>query len=370
MAKSHDPASRSPGAASEARSWEARPRSLRSGSEDSHAGRAEADPLSDVLASVRLSAALFFEVRGASPWVAEVPESRFVAPILVRRAQQLISYHIVTRGTCWAHLVDGSAVRLDAGDAVLFPGGDSYVMSSQPGLRSTQTLEQRLEHFRELAARHLPVVELGDGARDDCQIVCGYLACDTRPFNPAIAALPALAHVSPPADPAEDRVRWLAEYALAESRGNGSGGRSVLLRLSELMFVEVIRRYLAALPAEQRGWLAGLRDPVVGRSLCLLHANAGEAWTLQRLAGEVGVSRSVLAERFASFVGQPPMRYLAHWRMQLAARMLAEEDAKVRVIATRVGYESEEAFSRAFKRMVGVSPSIWRRQISGNARGR
>jgi transcriptional regulator GlxA family with amidase domain len=190
-----------------------------------------------------------------------------------------------------------------------------------------------------------------------------------RPFNPVLAAMPRLVHLRPPAGTQADRLGPLVQFALSESRERAAGGQCVLLRVGELMFVEVVRRYLAALPSEQTGWLAGLRDPMVGQALTLLHGRPAEAWTLERLAREVGVSRSALADRFAHFVGQAPMQYLARWRMQLASRMLADGTAKVCSVALDVGYESEAAFSRAFKKIVGASPAVWRRRTSEAAAG-
>jgi AraC-like DNA-binding protein len=203
------------------------------------------------------------------------------------------------------------------------------------------------------------VVE-GGGGFPYTQLVCGFLGCDAHPFNPVLAALPRLVHLRRPA--ADDGLAHLIDFALAESAQTRSGGRCVLLGLSELMFVEVVRRYLATLPAEQAGWLAGLRDPVVGRALALLHGQPAAAWTLERLARETGTSRSTLADRFAHFVGHPAMQYLARWRMQLAAALLAEGAAKVCAVALDVGYDSEAAFSRAFKRIVGMPPADWRRR--------
>ncbi len=142
----------------------------------------------------------------------------------------------------------------------------------------------------------------------------------------------------------------------------------MLTRLAELMFVEVVRRYLEALPTGQKGWLAGLRDEVVGRGLGLLHGDPAHPWTLDELADGVAMSRSAFADRFTGLVGQPPMQYLAQWRMQLAAGRLASGTAKVAAVAEEVGYDSEPAFSRAFKRLMGVSPAAWRRaRVDGAA---
>jgi AraC-like DNA-binding protein len=196
-------------------------------------------------------------------------------------------------------------------------------------------------------------------------VVCGFLGCDATPFNPVLAMLPEVVHVPLPQAGA-DRLTALVELAVGEARDRRAGGRSVLLRIGELMFVEVVRRYLSSVRAEERGWLAGLRDPVVGRALALLHETPARSWTLDDLAREAGASRSVLTERFTHLVGRPPMHYLAAWRIQLASRRLSDGAAKISTVAGEVGYESEAAFSRAFKRLTGVAPAAWRSRQSAS----
>ena len=194
------------------------------------------------------------------------------------------------------------------------------------------------------------------------RVVCGFLGCDIRPFNPVLEALPRMLHLRRRKGARSgDRLSQLIDFALAESRERQSGTRCVLLRLSELLFVEVVRRYLDSIASGQTGWLAGLRDPIAGHALALLHSRPEDPWSLERLAREIGVSRSLLAERFSELMGQPPMRYLTRWRIQLACRKLSDENAKVSTVAFDVGYHSEAAFSRAFKALVGVSPAGWRR---------
>jgi transcriptional regulator GlxA family with amidase domain len=195
--------------------------------------------------------------------------------------------------------------------------------------------------------------------------VCGYLACDAGPFNPLLDNLP---RVIKTRDQQESDTGWLGQFirfAMIESADKRAGGESVLARLSELMFIEVVRRHLQALPPEQAGWLAGLRDPFVGKALALMHAGPARNWTIEELAKNAGLSRSVLAERFTSLVGMPPMQYLAKWRMQIASGLLSDGSANLATVANEIGYESEAAFSRAFKKMVGTPPSVWRRRVRG-----
>jgi AraC-like DNA-binding protein len=221
--------------------------------------------------------------------------------------------------------------------------------------------------MRGMKTGQLPfTVAFGGGGDERFGAICGFLGCDLRPFNPLLATLPRLLHIRGAVRGQDDRLSRLMELTLTEARDDNPGAESVRLRLSELMFVEVIRRHVAALPPEQAGWLAGLRDEFVGRALGLLHERAAHGWTLDELASAVGLSRSAFAERFTRLVGEPPMQYLTRWRMQLAARLLSEGAAKVAAIALEVGYDSEAAFSRAFKKTAGVSPAAWRqRRLEG-----
>ena len=321
------------------------------------------DPLSDVLRAVRLTGAVFFRVDATSPWVVEMPAGAALAPVTLPRAQHVISYHVVTRGACSGGLLTGGeAVRLQEGDVLVFPHGDPYVMSIAPGMRGGPGPADVLAFMHAMATGRLAfAVAEGGGGPQELGLVCGFLGCDVHPFNPLLAALPRLVHVRD-AFAAGDPLGRLIEFAVAESQEPRAGGECVRLRLSELMFVEVVRRYLAGLPAEQTGWLAGVRDRVVGRALALLHERPAEAWTLDRLARDVGLSRSALAERFTHFVGEPPVQYLTRWRMQVAARLLADGHAKVATVALKVGYDSEAAFSRAFKKAAGEPPAAWRRR--------
>jgi AraC-like DNA-binding protein len=257
------------------------------------------------------------------------------------------------------------AVRLRAGDVLVLPHGNAYAMSTAPGSHGGPDPEEVLTFMRQMVAGQLPftVREGGEGP-ERLRLVCGFLGCDVRPFNPLLATLSRLLHLRRDSRSSGDPLEQLIDITVAESRERRPGGECVRLRLSELMFVEVVREHLAMLPAEQTGWLAGLRDPLVGRALALLHERATHPWTLARLAREVGSSRSTLADRFAQLVGRPPMRYLAHWRMQLAARLLADGTAKISAIASDVGYDSEAAFSRAFKKIVGMAPATWRQGLT------
>jgi AraC-like DNA-binding protein len=323
--------------------------------------RGGADPLSDVLRCVRLTGASFFVIDASSPWREALPETSEFGSALLPGARRIISYHVVTTGPCWARLRGGAEARLESGDVLVVPHGHAYALASAPGMPGEYPVEPALEFFEAMRRGDLPfVIEEGGGQPGGVRVICGFLGCDEAAFNPVLSALPPMMVVRKPRG--SDRLDALIEFTLAEAEEPRAGGHCVLLRLSELLFVEVVRRHLVAVTAAETGWLAGLRDPTVGQALRLLHRRPDAPWTLESLAREVGVSRSVLAERFPRFVGQPPMRYLAQWRLQLAAHRLTSGDAKVLAIADGAGYESEASFSRAFKRALGVSPSQWRRR--------
>lgn len=320
------------------------------------------DVLSDMLHTVRLTGAMLFLAETSTPWMAWAPPAESFMPVVLPAAQHLISLHIVAHGGCWAGLMGAPPERLETGDVLVIPHGDAYFLADPPEAEPIYGHEEAVSFFRDMAAGKLPpTVFQGSGGPGKAQIICGFLGCDLRPFNPMLSALPRVFRVRP-ATAATDGMPHLVEFALRELRENRSGGQVVKLRMAELLFVDVMRRYLEALPYGQTGWLAGLRDPLVARAMALLHNAPAHSWTLDALAERVATSRSVLAERFVQLIGQPPIQYLRELRMQRACRLLAEDGAKVVSVAVAVGFESEAAFSRAFKKSVGLSPDSWRRQ--------
>ncbi len=320
-----------------------------------------ADALSDVLRTVRLTGAIFFDVAAKAPWVAEQPPREMILPKILPGAEHLIAYHVVTEGRCFANIVGGEPIAVEAGEVIVFTNGDPHVMSSSPGMRADPVAPDALDA---VTASQLPFfMNYGGDGPTSAKLVCGFLACDAQPFNPLLDNLPPVIKVG---NPQGSDARWLGQFirlATIESADKRAGGESVLAKLSELMFIEVVRRHLEALPPEQTGWLAGLRDPFVGKALSLMHGGPARNWTIEELAKDVGLSRSVLAERFADLVGMPPMHYLAKWRMQIASGILSGGNANIATVAAEIGYGSEAAFSRAFKKMVGVTPSAWRRRL-------
>jgi AraC-like DNA-binding protein len=332
-----------------------------------------ADTLSDVLRSVRFRGALFYYIEGASPWVAEAPPACEIIPAILPGVEHMIEFHGIVEGSCWAAIAGESPIRLHEGDVILFPQGDPHVMSSAPGLRAPAVDKSfyfsprppQLPYALSMKDAEITTARLDGGGRDRATIVCGFLGLDARPFNPLLAALPRVLRVPGRTLGANSWVTTFLRVVVAESNQRRPGGEAVLERMSEMLFVEVVRRHIDALPPEETGWLAGMRDPAVGRVLGLLHERPAEPWTLERLSEEAGLSRSSLHERFVHFIGQPPMHYLTRWRMQVASGLLRDTGAKLVEVSLAVGYESEAAFSRAFKREVGASPGAWRREKRG-----
>lgn len=325
-----------------------------------------ADPLADVLASVRLTGAVFFRVECAPPWAAENLPADVIAREVMPGVDHVIEFHAVTRGRCLGGILGEPPAPLAAGDVICFPQGDPHVLSSAPGLRAGPAPTT----FDALRGQPMPFhVKYGQGTTE-VELVCGFIGCDARPFNPLLAALPRVLRASDRDGPRRGRLSSFLAVAEAESRAPGPGAAGVLSRLSELLFVEMVRRHVEGLAPARTGWLAGLADAHVGRALAALHARPAAPWTLSALAREAGLARSSLAQRFAGLIGEPPMSYLTRWRMQLAAGLLARSHEVVGNIALQVGYESEAAFNRAFKKLVGAPPASWRRRrlVAGTGR--
>lgn len=319
------------------------------------------DALSDVLKTVRLTGATYFDVVAQSPWSVHSPAHDLILPRVLPGADHLIAYHVVTAGRCYATLLGGETIPLEAGEVVVFSNADPHIMSSHAGMRA----EPPTADFFDMAdAGRLPFrVNLMSEGGASAKLVCGYLACDSRPFNPLLEALPPMLKAG---DPRSNDTGWLGQFihlAVAEVAEKRAGSESVLTKLSELMFIDVVRRYIETLPPQKTGWLAGLRDPSVSKALALIHARPSFSWTIEGLARQCGASRSVFAERFVQLLGVPPMHYLARWRMQVASEMLNRGNLNMAAIASEIGYESEAAFSRSFKRTMGVTPSAWRQGI-------
>lgn len=322
------------------------------------------DVFSDILNGVKLSGAVFFNAELSAPWGVETPESRYLSSLLAPGAPHLVIYHFVLDGGAYAHS-GGHTVALEPGDVVVFPHGDAHVLTSEPagGTKDETGVVQR-----KVESRDLTMLQAGGGG---CRtrLVCGYMGCDPQLSRPVLSGLPPILKVNVRSGPAAQWLESSILHLVEEASSGRVGSEAMLAKLSEALFVDILRRYIASLPEEETGWLSGARDPVVGRSLGLMHRRAEHPWTLVDLAREVGVSRSALVERFTRYLSEPPMTYLTRLRLQLAARSLERTSKGVAEIASAVGYESEAAFNRAFKREYGLPPARYRRERRDAASG-
>lgn len=338
------------------------------------------DVLSDTLRMVRLAGALFFTARFSAPWCVQSPSSDGFARLLNWHADCITVFHIIVSGRCWVSFDDQPMFPVGTGDVVIFPHADRHVMCSHPDARTLADITLQLLHYIPSVAPRESVPQLTYGSDGEViRSVCGYLHCDQR-FNPLIGSLPKFLLVRTDVDAAADQVLevippwcivrtdtgdWLdttLRYTIEEASGDRPGSFAMLPRLTELLFVEILRRYMQQLPAEYTGWLAAVRDPIVGCTLRLMHTYPERPWSVEELAQAAAVSRSALAQRFTTLIGEPPMQYLQGWRMQLAQYLLGQTNMSITDIADRTGYTSEAAFNRTFKRSVGQPPATWRRK--------
>ncbi|VVP68002.1 IS5 family transposase IS4811 [Pseudomonas fluorescens] len=314
------------------------------------------DALSDVLRVIRLSGGVFLEAQFTAPWCVSGRISADDCKPFLTAPRHVIASHFVAAGHMQLRIDGGASIDVGAGELILLPRNDIHTFGSDLSLAPMPARDV----IQPPEAGGLARIQYG-GDGEATQLLCGFLGSET-PFNPLLSSLPSLLKLDLRATASGAWIESSFRFAVSELAAGRVGSSTVIAKLSELLFVEAVSQYVASLPAERRGWLAGLRDPFVGRALTLLHARPTEGWTAEALALEAGMSRSVFAERFTALVGQPPMQYLTLWRMHLAAQQLREGRGNVGQIGYAVGYESEAAFSRAFKRQFGMSPGMWRRQ--------
>ena len=324
------------------------------------------DALSDLLRVVQLTGAVYLDAAFSAPWCVVGQADSALWPAYLPPSERVISFHLVTEGSCRVMLPHdrGSALQVDTGELIVVPQGETHVLGSllDPAPVSLAPL---LATQVETAPGEVMTIAYGGGGTVT-RMVCGFLAAQDISRNPLLSALPRLFKV----DMRGSNASWLESslrFASEEAAARHAGGATILAKLSELVFVEAVRRYVETMPDDRKGWLAGLRDRLVARALALMHARPAHPWTVEDLARRVGMSRSGLAQRFADLLGVPPMQYLAQWRLQLAARQLRLSDRPLALVAEEVGYESEAAFNRAFKREFGVPPATWRRNAAGSA---
>ncbi|MDB5824882.1 MAG: AraC family transcriptional regulator [Herminiimonas sp.] len=318
------------------------------------------DALSDVLRIVQLSGAVFLHGEFTSPWcLVNHADSKACAGFLPP-ADRVAVYHLIVEGSCWARLADDNdgPVQIKAGELLVLPQGEAHLMGSDLELEPVPAAPLLAEHVEMHPGEIMQIVHGGGGART--RMVCGFLTCDGALSNPLLASLPRLFKVDIGGSLESAWLSATLGFATAEAASPKAGTATVLAKLSELLFVQAVRRCIDTLPENEKGWLAALRDRYVGKALVHLHAQPAYPWTVDELAGKVALSRSALAQRFVNLLGQSPMQYLARWRLQTAARQLRSGDQSLGEVASTIGYDSEAAFSRAFKREFGLAPASWR----------
>ena len=312
------------------------------------------DPVDTALERLRLDGAIFFRSEFSEPWCYESPPTADVAAMLRPGTERLIMFHIVASGRCWVAVDDGVKHWAGPGDVIVMPYGDQH----QVGGSEDAVTVPIATLFSPPPWDRLPVLQYGaGGARTD--IVCGYLHSGDPLFDPRLGALPRAFVVRLADGPVAQWVRSSIEYAMAMSEAVLPADPPST-KLAELLLAEVLRHHLASAPAIQSGWIVALRDPVLAPALAAMHRDPVRQWQLNELAAEASVSRSVLDDRFRQVLGRSPIRYLTEWRMHTAGDLLRSTDFSVARIARAVGYEAEEAFSRAFKRHHNMPPSRWR----------
>jgi AraC-like DNA-binding protein len=313
------------------------------------------DVLSEVLKVVKLRGALFYNGEFSAPWCVNASSPRALARHFAPQAEHVVTFHLLTEGRAFCRLASGEQISLGAGDIVMVPHGDRHVMGNGAGVAAVNDSEE----LGDVIAQGMNLWRMGGGG-EVTKFVCGYMACDLDLSRAFLSGLPPLFKISIRHDAAGQWLENSIRFSVNEAGAVRPGGEAVLARLAEVLFVETLRGYIASLPAEQTGWLAGARDGEVGKALALMHRNPERPWTLAVLAQEAGISRSVLAERFRHYLNETPMAYLTHWRLQMGAQMLSGTNYSVAQIAAEVGYESEAAFNRAFKREFTVPPARFR----------
>jgi AraC-like DNA-binding protein len=323
------------------------------------------DAFSEALGTLRITGAVFLHSELTAPWGFHSPDARDAGRRLALPAEHLIFFHLVTEGRATAGVEGLGEEPLQAGEIVIFPGGDAHRLWNGRAAALVDTTALLPKILSGSLA-----LERGGGGGEVTRLICGYFGCERYAGRHFLAALPPVLKVNIRRSRSGEWIERSLRFA-AEESGNGGAGRHALLsKLSEALFVETLSRYVDELPPERSGWLAAARDEVAGRALASIHRDPGRAWTLEDLAREAGASRSVLAERFTHALGAAPLAYLARWRLQLAARQLETTGRSVLEIATAVGYQSEAAFNRAFKREFDLPPARYRRGVRDAGAGR
>src|SRR5256885_2682002 len=303
------------------------------------------DPLGEALHFLRMSGTSYCTSELTAPWGLQLPE-----------VKGGLTFHVLTAGRCWLEVPGSRRRQLEPGDLVLVPHGEGHRLVSKPGTRAPRIDD--LPHGR--VSDRYKILRRGGGG-ESAHLVCGSVRFDHPAAHRLIRALPKVIHVKAAGRGEMDWLDGTLRLMAAEARELRPGGETVITRLGDILGIQAIRSWIATDEAARTGWLGALQDPQIGRAIALVHHHPERDWTLSSLAGSVAMSRSAFAARFTELVGEPAMHYVARWRMHVALDWLKEDGAAVGELAGRLGYRSEAAFSRAFKRFIGASPGAVRR---------
>ncbi|NEQ53511.1 MAG: AraC family transcriptional regulator [Leptolyngbya sp. SIO3F4] len=317
------------------------------------------DILSEVLRTVRFASALDLRADFSAPWTVETESCREFAEAAQWGSKQIIQFHIIAEGQCWVQTTQGIRQALSSGDIIIFPHGDSHIL----GDRLDRAPTPMTEILPPPPWEPPPFIAHGGGGAVT-RIVCGFLECEELIAHPFLKELPGFMHVQAFTESAEPLLEIGVRRIIQEADCSQPGSLCLLTRLIEVMFIEILRSQLQAQATDPSSSLAALSDPIVSQVLERFHGDPAYPWTVLELASQLNLSRSALAQRFTQLIGHPPMRYLTNWRLQLASMHLQNTNAGIAKIAAQVGYESEAAFNRAFKRYVGLPPGTWRSRKS------
>lgn len=320
------------------------------------------DALSEALNAVRFAGAIFYHAECTAPWGFAVPALDDVGHVLAPGAERLVSYHLLTDGEAEVRFAGLDPITVVAGDVLIIPHGEAHSVTRG----SPAVLIDSGASLGEFLTGSLRTMRVGGGG-EMTRFICGYFGCERSADRLFLSGLPTMIKINIRGDAAGAWLESSIRHLVSDASSNRPGHSILLSKASETLFIETLRRYMEQLPPEQAGWLAGAKDAIVGGALALLHSKPFHAWTLDGLVAELGTSRSVLAERFGQYIGEPPMAYLARWRLQLASRLLETSRKTVIQVASEVGYESEAAFNRAFKREFGAPPARYRKQRERDA---
>ena len=303
------------------------------------------DALGEALHLLRMSGVFYCRSEFTAPWGLELPPMR-----------DCLMFHVVTSGPCWIEVEGAEPRALRPGDLALVPHGEGHRLLGEPGARAAGLFDLP----RELLSERYEILRHGGGGTPST-IVCGAVRFDHPAAHRLVELLPPLITIEAWSSPEADWLQGTLRFMAAEASELRPGGETVITRLADILVIQAIRSWIAQDAQAQSGWLGALQDPQIGRAITLIHRDPARAWTVASLAAEVTMSRSAFAARFTELVGEPVMHYVTRWRMQLAATWLQEDDAPLGELASRLGYQSEAAFSRAFKRFIGVPPGAARR---------